>query len=137
MKIKLFAAFLIALGAVFGSAALAVSQPVAVGTLVQATTTIANAGTTSAAISTKGLSLVGIQFPTTFTGTTVTFTMSDTVDGTYVPVYNASGAVSVTIAQARYYALDPKDFQGILFLKIVSGSSEGGARTLKLSLKGM
>lgn len=111
--------------------------PVAVGTLIQGTTTIANTATTSAAISTHGLSLVGIQFPTTFTGTTVTFTMSDAVDGTYVPVYNAAGAVSVTIAQARYYALDPKDFQGIQFLKIVSGSAEGGARTLKLSLKGM
>lgn len=107
------------------------------GNLITTSASIANAATTSAAIPLAGFSLVGIQFPTTFTGTTVTFTMASAIDGTYVPVYNASGAVSITIAQARYYAIDPANFQGIQFLKIVSGSSEGGARTLNLSLKGM
>lgn len=91
----------------------------------------------SAAIAMNGFDLVGIEFPTTFTGTTVTFEMSSAIDGTYVPVYNSSGQVSYTIAQARYYAIDPKDLQGVQFLKIKSGSTEGAARTLLLSLKGL
>lgn len=105
--------------------------------VIDASATIDNGATTSGAIDVGGMSLVGIKFPAAFTGTTVTFTMCDTLGGTYVPVYNASGAVSYTIAQARYYAIAPADFSGIRYLKIVSGSAEGAARTLVLSLKGV
>lgn len=97
---------------------------------------IANAASGSSAIDCLAMVLVGIKFPAAFTGTTVTFEMCDTIDGTYVPVYNSSGQVSYTIAQGRYYAIDPKDLQGIRFLKIKSGSTEGAARTLICSLKG-
>lgn len=105
--------------------------------LVMAATTIANAATTSAAIPTKGLSLVGIQLPATFTGTAMTFTGS--VDGvTYQPVYvTTSGtALSYTVAQARYIAIDPAPFYGLAYIKLVSGSSEGGARAITVTLKG-
>lgn len=98
--------------------------------------TIANGQQESSALSLAGFTLVGIQFPAAFTGTTVTFEMSDAVGGTYVPVYNSAGLVTYTIAQGRYYAIDPKDFYGINFLKIKSGSAEGAARTLLCSLKG-
>jgi hypothetical protein len=97
---------------------------------------IANGQQSSAAIDCNGLTLTGIKFPAVFTGTAVTFETCDTVDGTYVPVYNSAGPVSYTVAQGRYYAIDPKDFYGIRFLKIKSGSSEGGARSLVLSMKG-
>lgn len=107
------------------------------GMLQRYDATIANGATSSEAMDLRGLALVGVQFPATFTGTTVTFTMSDSFAGTYVPVYNSAGAISYTIAQARYYAIDPKDFHGIRFLKIVSGSAEGGARTVKLSFKSL
>lgn len=106
------------------------------GRWAQVSTTIANGTTTSAAINLSGFSLIGIQFPTTFTGTAVTFTMSPTLTGTYIPVYNSSGQVSYTVAQARYYAINPADLDGCQYLKIVSGSSEGGARTLIVSTKG-
>lgn len=113
---------------------------VAVGSLnPNVSVVIAAAGTTSAAISTGGLSLVGILFPTVFTGTTVTFTMSDSLAGTYVPVKTgtAGTALSYTVAAAGYNVIDPKDFQGIAFLKIVSGSTEAASRTLVCSLKGL
>jgi len=97
---------------------------------------IAASGTKSAAIPLNGFVPVGIYFPATFTGTAVTFEACDTEDGTYRPVYNSAGAVSYTIAQARFYALDPKDFAGINFLKIVSGATEGAERTLVVALKG-
>jgi hypothetical protein len=102
-------------------------------------TTIAAAGTTSAAISTGGFSLCGVKLPAAFTGTAISFTMCDTVDGTYVPVKSTTSgsALSYTVAQGTYAALDPKDFQGIAFLKIVSNATEGSLRTLVLSMKGI
>ncbi len=107
-----------------------------VGRLATKNAVIAAAGTTSAAVNIAPLTLVGITFPAAFTGTTVTFTVCDTADGTFVPLYNSAGAVSFTIAQARHYALDPVNFRGIQFLKVVSGSAEGAERTLILRLKG-
>lgn len=100
---------------------------------------IAATTTTSAAITTNGLSLVGILFPTVFTGTTVTFTMCDTLAGIYVPVKTGTAGtpLSYTVTAAGYNAIDPKDFQGIGFLKIVSGASEAAQRTLICSLKGI
>ncbi len=98
---------------------------------------IANGAQESAVIPTGGFSLCGILFPAAFTGTAVTFEACATVDGTYVPVYNAAGAVSYTVGTSRYVAIDPKDLQGIQFLKIKSGSAEGAARTLTCSMKGI
>ncbi len=106
--------------------------------LVIAATTIANSGTKTPAIVTKGLSLVGIQLPAAFTGTAITFEAS--LDGTtYQPVYDTKSgtALSYTVAQGHFVAIDPIDFQGIPFLKIVSGSAEGGARAFSVSLKGI
>lgn len=99
--------------------------------------TIASGQTVSAFIKTGGFSLVGIKVPAAFTGVALTFQMCDTEGGTYVPVYNALGPVSYTVAPGRYVAIDPKDFYGIAFLKIVSGTAEGATRTLVCSLKGL
>ncbi len=101
--------------------------------------TIAISQTKSAAIDMKGMCLVGIKLPAAFTGTALTFEMCDTVDGTYVAVKNTTSgtALSYTVAQGTYAAIDPKDFQGIRFLKIVSGSTEAAARTLTVALKGL
>lgn len=99
---------------------------------------IASSGTKTAAIDLGGLVLCGVIFPTTFTGTALTFEVSDAIDGTFVPLKSTvSGtALSYTIVQASYAAIDPKDFQGVRFLKLVSGSIESGARTIKLAARG-
>lgn len=100
--------------------------------------TIASGGTDSAAIDLAGLTLCGILLPAAFTGTTLSFLVSDALAGTYVPLKSsASGTLlSYTVAQATYAALDPKDFQGVNFLKLKSGSSEGADRALTLMTKG-
>lgn len=106
--------------------------------LVISAVTIANGVATSSAIATKGLTLVGVQLPAAFTGTTLTFTGS--VDGvTYQPVYSTiSGtALSYTVAQGHYVAVDPIPFYGLAYIKLVSGSSEGGARSFSVLLKGL
>lgn len=85
-----------------------------------------------------GLSLCGVLLPAAFTGTALTFEACDTSDGTFVPIYTSTSgtALSYTVAQGGYYAIDPKDFYGVQFLKIKSGSAEAAARTLIVSLKG-
>ncbi|MGL4558966.1 MAG: hypothetical protein ACRCV5_15810 [Afipia sp.] len=132
---KVLLALVLCFSAVGGNYALAAKAIVnPVGTLRTVAVTLP-AGTTTGAIDLGNDTLVGIRFPTTFTGTTVTFTASESLEGTYVGLYNASGAVSYTIAQARFYVLNPADFRGVRFLKVVSGSSEGADRTLYLTLK--
>lgn len=103
------------------------------------TATIAASAATTGAITLKGFVPVGIYLPGTFTGTSLTFTACDTSGGTYLVVKSTTSGTSLsyTVAQNTYVALDPKDFAGINYLKIVSGSTEGSARTLKIALKGL
>lgn len=100
---------------------------------------IANGQQESAAIDCGGMALCGILLPAAFTGTALTFEVSDAIDGTFVPLKSTTSgsALSYTVAQGTYAAIDPKDFQGVRFLKVKSGTAEGGARTLKLALKGL
>lgn len=100
--------------------------------------TIANGAPLSSVIPLNGFSLVGILFPSAFTGATVSFEAS--VDGvTFFPVRSTlmGTLLSYTVTQGTYAAIDPKDFAGIAFLKILSASNEGGARTLTCSVKGI
>jgi|SRR5271166_4565002 len=98
---------------------------------------IASGQQISAAFATGGMELVGVFIPAAFTGTTITFLASTTLGGTYVPISNAAGLVSYTVGASEYIAINPQDFYGVAFLQIKSGSAEGAARTLTISLKGL
>lgn len=100
------------------------------------TATIAISTQQSSTVNCAGFVLCGILLPATFTGTALTFYACNTSSGTFQQIYNSSGPVSYTVAGGQYIAIDPKDFQGVNFLQIKSGSSEAAARTLVLSLKG-
>lgn len=97
-----------------------------------ATLTIASGQTTSDAVNLAsiGHALVGLVTPATLTGTAFTFSVSQ--DGTtYNTLYDKNGSsYSVTVAASRYILLPPADFAGIGYLKIVSGSTEGGTRSI-------
>lgn len=125
-----------------GLAMAQVPAPIAARTidhvLVISSGSIVSGQTVSAAIPVNGLALVGIQLPAAFTSTTLTFQIS--LDGTtYQPVYvtTTGTALSYTVAQAHYVAIDPVPFYGARFIKLVSGSAEGATRTLALALKGL
>lgn len=103
---------------------------------------IAENGTVSAAVNLRGMTLCGIIVPSDFVGTVITFQMSDAIDGTYRIMQDGAGAsVSKTVTLASppaslYIKVDPADFAGVQFLKLVSGSSEtGDDKTLKLALR--
>lgn len=99
---------------------------------------IANGAQESAAINCGGLTFCGVFLPEAFTGTSISFETSFDLGTTWVPVKSttAGTTLSYTVAQGTYCAIDPKDFQGINFLKIKSGSAEAAQRTLICALKG-
>lgn len=106
--------------------------------LVVAAASIAMSASASGAIYMGGLSLVGIQLPAAFTGTALTFQVS--LDGvTYQPLYTSTSgtALSYTVAQGHFVAINPQDFYGAIYIKIISGSTEAAARALLVSLKGL
>jgi hypothetical protein len=96
--------------------------------------TIAASATTSDAINLSGLQVVAIDMPAAVTGTTMTFTASSSLGGTYDTVTEVGGAsnYSITLAASKWTAVDVRVFAGIPFLKLVSGSSEAATRTFSL-----
>jgi hypothetical protein len=99
---------------------------------------IASGGTTSNAVD-LGVStypdggIVGFVMPATFTGASVSFLVS-VDDSTYQALNDSSNAaVSITVTQAKTYGFKA-DVRSVLapfrFIKFVSASSEGGARTI-------
>lgn len=95
--------------------------------------TIPAAGDTTDAANCQEFAPVGIYIPTGFEGTSVTFLACDTEDGTFVEVTDENGsAITKTVAAATYVYLDPSEFAGIHFLKIVSDSTESAERAVKL-----
>ncbi len=95
---------------------------------VAKTVTVANAGTDSGAAEIPlGKTLCGVFIPTGLEGTTLAFSTSETLAGTYVPVRTAAGALSITVvaATAQYVALDPNVFRGLRFIKLVVAAQTG------------
>jgi hypothetical protein len=98
----------------------------------QTSVTIASGQTTSPEIDLAGTTLVGILFPT-ITSTTVKFQAASVSGGTYATLVDGAGNdISKTIASGKYLPLDPVNFRGVQFLKLIFGSSEGADRTLTL-----
>jgi len=97
------------------------------------TLTIANAATTSdeAALE-NGASPLGLVFPATFTGATVTLKSRWGAAGSEVVVQQIGGGgdYTVTVAVGKYVPLDPRVVKGIRNLTIVSSAPEGGARSV-------
>lgn len=98
--------------------------------------TIPNGSSTSNEIDLRYQALMGLHMPAAFTGTTITFTASNTAGGTFNPVYKDDGTqYSVTVATNRAIAIDYTKLAGFRFIKLVSGSTEGATRTIPLGLK--
>lgn len=103
------------------------------------TVTIANGGTTSAAILLRDYVLASIITPAALTSTAITFTASDTKGGSYVQVNDSDGnQVSLVAAASRSLSLSGAEADALaacLWVKVVTGSAEGAERILKLILK--
>lgn len=92
--------------------------------------TIAQGASTSSAINLSSMGFVGFITPASLTGTAFTFTGSID-DSTYTALYNSDNtAYSITVGTSRYYCLNPADFLGMKYVKIVSNDTEAAARTI-------
>lgn len=103
------------------------------------TVTIANGATTSEEIPTRGRMVTGFRIPAAFTGSTVTFLGSETSGGTFAAIYDSDGTqVSVAVAVDRFFGLSGSEADAVSaapFIKLKSGSSELGARSIPVVLK--
>lgn len=99
---------------------------------------LADNGTVTPEILLGGSTLVGIQLPAGILSTALTFQSGNSSGGTYTQLTKQDGtAVTYVIAASKSVAIDPKDFYGVNFLKLVFGTSEtGGPLTIICSLKG-
>jgi hypothetical protein len=100
-----------------------------------ASVVIANGDTVSSAAFMKNGVAGAIQLPAALTGTALTFQVS--YDGvTYTALYGTDGnAVSYTVAASRVIPLNKEVFAAFPFIKLVSGSAEGAARTLTIFIR--
>lgn len=100
------------------------------------TLTIANGATLSDALRFDHYEYLGLIFPASFTGATVTFVASDTEDGTYVDVLKDDGnAYTVTASDSKAVAIDPRYVAPWRFLKVKSASAETGAKSITAVMK--
>lgn len=96
--------------------------------------TIAASGTASDAVNTDSQLLCGIIFPSTFTGSTVTFKYS-TDGSTWIDVKETDGsAVSYTASDGDVVRADPSGwaFASSGYLQVVSASTESAQRIVNL-----
>lgn len=99
------------------------------------TAVIPASGTTSAAVDTHGTSIVGYILPATFTGTAITFEVSND-NSSFYSLYNTDGTeISHTVAQNTAVGISPLDFAGWRFIKFVSGSTEAAERTIAIQTR--
>ena len=91
---------------------------------------ISSSGTTSTGVDTGENTFTGFITPAALTGTTFTFEVS--IDNsTWFPKYDKTNTqLSVTVGTSRAYYFPPQDFASDNYVRIVSGSAEGAARTI-------
>jgi hypothetical protein len=99
---------------------------------LQTNVAIANGAQLSDAVDLLGFTLCAVETPAAFTGTAITFEVSND-NSTFVPVHKEDGnAYSITVAASRATIVDIQKFRGFRYLKIKSGSAEAAARTVVL-----
>jgi hypothetical protein len=85
--------------------------------------TVDSALADSQAIVFKGFTTGVTLVPSGSSINTLTYYVSSTEDGTYIQLYNSSGAVSTTVAAGRAYPL-PAELEGAGYIKLV-GNADG------------
>lgn len=101
--------------------------------LIYKTTTVANGASLSAAVDSEGKELISVIMPGTLTGTTLTIRTSDSTTGTFNQQYINGDARSYTTAANYEHQLNPPVVASAI--KVDTGASEGGARTIKLGFR--
>lgn len=81
--------------------------------------TVSAGATVSSILTCGGTAPVGIFFPSNFTSCNVTINVSNTPDGTFVPVTNFDGtALTIAGAASQFTPLYPAMFNSVLYLQL-------------------
>ena len=76
-----------------------------------------------------------VHVPSTYAGTTLTFQWATSLNnGTYLPIYDTSGEVSLTVAASRIYPL-PDDVMHQHSVKFVSDTTTSDPQSVLIVLK--
>lgn len=105
--------------------------------------TIASSGNLSSALEMSGASGGIIQMPAAWTAASIGFKVCNTVDGTYLPLYDQDGVLVQIDSPAvdKAYTM-PTELFGALYVKLWSqngsgtNTNQGAARTLTVTIKG-
>lgn len=101
--------------------------------LLTDTVTIAGGDTTSGSKAMERNRVpLGLIIPSTFTGATVSFQVSIDDGTTFYPLYYEGTLYSFSVGTSRYHAFNKAAFEGVKLFKIVSASTEGTARVIKI-----
>lgn len=99
------------------------------------TVTIAASGTTSTAVDARASAMYGVALPAAFTGTALTFMVSDTEAGTYQTLEASDGSpVALVVEQGKSYTI-PNEIAPWPWFKLVSGSPEAAGRSIVVTRK--
>lgn len=96
------------------------------------TVTIASSATESSVIDTNGMVLKGINLPSTFDGTSMTFKSCNTPDGTFQTIQNDAGDVFTlsSLAASVNVRWSNEDFAGDRYIKLVAGTTQTSTDTV-------
>jgi hypothetical protein len=98
---------------------------------------ISSGQTASAALDLMGGTLCGIYLPASMVGTSLTFQAASSASGSYQTVQKNGSDMTLSFAASKYIVLNPSDFSGIRFLKIVSSATETATVSLTLALRSL
>ena len=99
------------------------------------TVTIANGASISTGLSMDAERIpLAIITPAALTTTSLSFQASDDGGNTWRPLYNEGTQYTITtvVNESRHHALARQPFEGVNLIRIVSGSTEGAQRSIKI-----
>ena len=95
--------------------------------------TVAADNDTSATVDLGSRVLVGLITPASLTSTAITFNVSDDNSTFRTLRDDANANFSVVVdSTSRQYFFDEKNFKGVRYIQVETGSAEGADRTIKL-----
>lgn len=100
---------------------------------VSASVTIAAAGDTSPEIDIYGTTLVGLEIPSTFEGTSLSILASRTAGGTYKTVYIGGADLAISVAANKFVKFENLHYLvGLRFIKLKSNNPVAADRLINL-----
>ena len=95
--------------------------------------TITSGNTDSSAVDVAENGVCGLEIPSAFTGSSISFKVTSNPNGTYQTLTNSDGTTyTLTVAAGKNIIVRPINLAGWRFMKLVSGSTESADRKINI-----